>query len=75
MSLGADMSNTFSLCCDATRQKVWVGQGHGADMTSFYSHEESTMLKLGEFLKATLGKPLVLRCDDTDDTHLDYTGD
>ena len=58
------MSQTFSITCSETNEKVWVGQGWGK-MTSFYSGEPETMKRLGNFLREHEGKPLVLLCDDT----------
>lgn len=58
------MSQTFSIACDETKQKVWVGQGWGS-MTNFYSGEPETMKRLGEFLRTHEGKELKLLCDDT----------
>lgn len=57
------MSQTFSLTCDETKQKIWVGQGWGL-MTNFYSGEPETMRRLGEFLRTHEGKPIKLLCDD-----------
>ncbi len=57
------MSQTFSLVCKETRQRLWVGQGWGA-MTTFYYADEKVTQRLGRFLEATRGKPLVLLCVD-----------
>ena len=65
------MSNTFSLVCDETKQKLWVGQGWEG-MTTFYSGTPDVMQRLGRFLEATRGKALRIRCDDADETHGDY---
>ena len=54
------MSQTFHLVCHETKQEVWVGQGHGGVMTSFYSAQSKTMAALARFLAATAGKALVL---------------
>lgn len=58
------MSQTFSLVCHETRQRLWIGQGWGT-MESFYKSHADVMKKLHEFLNATSGKPLYLVCDDT----------
>lgn len=60
------MSQTFELVCHETRQKIWIGQGHGA-MTGFYTKKPEVMERLRRFLVATKGKNLVLMCTDTDD--------
>jgi hypothetical protein len=57
------MSNTFSLVCHETRQRVWIGQGWGM-MTTLYSGEQQAMDDLREFLNLTAGKPLQFICDD-----------
>lgn len=59
------MSQTFSLVCHETKQKLWVGQGWGA-MTCFYGEMPDVMFRLGRFLEATRGRSLVLVCNDTD---------
>lgn len=61
------MSQTFSLVCHETRQTLWIGQGHRGVMSSLYAGEEQLTL-LRTFLAATIGKPLVLVCNDTDQT-------
>ena len=58
------MSQTFALVCYETKQKIWVGQGWNA-MTTFYSGMPEVISKLGRFLEATRGRPLVLICQDT----------
>lgn len=65
------MSQTFSLVCEETKQKVWVGQGWGK-MTTFYSGELEIMARLGEFLRDHEGKSLRLLCDDTHDILTGY---
>jgi len=60
------MSQTFELVCHDTKQKIWIGQGWG-EMTCFYSGMPDVMGRLGRFLEATRGKPLVVLCTDTDD--------
>ena len=67
------MSQTFSLVCEETKQKVWVGQGWG-EMTVFYSGDPRTMEQLGKFLRDHEGMALRLLCEDThDDMLLEYT--
>ena len=68
---GDYMSHTFSLTCDETKQKLWIGQGWHK-MTTFYSGDSAVMERLKKFLDTTQGKALVLRCDDSDPTHDDY---
>lgn len=59
------MSLTFSLVCHETKQKIWVGQGRDqARMSNFYAAQPEVIARLGRFLEATRGKPLVLLCDD-----------
>lgn len=60
------MSHTFSLVCKEAKLKIWVGQGKGGALISFYSKQPETMEHLRRFLQVTQGKPLVLLCDDTD---------
>jgi hypothetical protein len=59
------MSQTFSIICRETRQRVWVGQGWGT-MTSFYSGE-AYIQRLKAFLNATRGKALEFVCNDAND--------
>jgi hypothetical protein len=59
------VSQTFRLVCHETKQKIWIGQGWGA-MDTFYSGEPETMERLGRFLVATIGKPLVVLNDGSD---------
>lgn len=66
------MSQTYSLVCHETRQSLWVGQGRGT-MTTFYSGEASTMDRLGRFLAATQGKPLMLLCTDEGGDWIEYS--
>lgn len=68
------MSKSYLLCCDETKQKIWIGQsGNKSDrMTTLYSGVPEAMDALILFLGRTMGKPLVLRCDDDDETHGDY---
>lgn len=65
------MSQTYSLVCHETRQRVWVGQGWGR-MESFYSGEPATMRRLGTFLAAHEGHALMFLCEDTNESILDY---
>lgn len=58
------MSQTFALVCREAKLKICVGQGWHA-MTTFYSGIPEVMGRLGRFLEATRGQPLVLLCDDT----------
>ena len=62
------MSQTFSIVCDETKQKLWIGQGHGHKMTCLYSGEKETMENIRKFLDSTMGKPLRMVVDaDLDD--------
>jgi hypothetical protein len=65
------MAQTFSLVCEETRKKIWVGQGTGK-MTSFYTGEPRIMERLGIFLREHEGKTLRLLCDDWNAMLLDY---
>lgn len=72
------MSRDFHIVCHMTRQRVWIGQGHCAiepphrpDMEVFYTGHPEVMEQLGRFLRATLGKPLVVL--DGEDVPHDYT--
>ena len=65
------MSQTYSLVCHETQQRVWVGQGWGK-MESFYSGDPETMKRLGTFLAAHEGHTLVLLCNDTNEFVFDY---
>lgn len=64
------MSVTYSLVCHETKQRCWIGQG--ADLRIFYSDEPETMERLGRFLQATIGKNLVVMCDDIEDFYPGY---
>lgn len=66
------MSQTFSLVCRETKQVIWVGQGHEGKMTNFYTGNPRVMDRLGDFLRATAGKNIVLVCNDLDSDHYDY---
>jgi len=66
------MSLTFSLICPSMKLKIWIGQGHTyfapkdptVVMDTFYSGEEKTMKNLHSFLQTTMGKKIMLVCDD-----------
>lgn len=60
------MSQTYSIVCRETKQKVWIGQGWG-EMTSLYSGEQDTMERLRKFLNETKSKTLEFVCDDEGD--------
>lgn len=68
------MSDTFHLVCHETRQQLWVGQAHGGVLGVYSSPDHLT--RLGRFLAATKGKPLVLleaqESDGGSDDWLDY---
>lgn len=66
------MSQTFSLVCHKTKQKLWLGQGHNGAMNTFFSGDPETMSRLGRFLEATRGSSLNLVCDDTEGFDLEY---
>lgn len=66
------MSQTFSIVCHETKQKIWIGQGNGGRMTVFYSSMPDVMDRLARFLSAMKGKPLVLICNDTDGDVADH---
>ena len=59
------MSQTHSIVCHATREKLWIGQGTGP-MTNFYSGEKDTMEALSWFLEKNREHPLNIVCDDLD---------
>jgi hypothetical protein len=65
------MSQTWSLVCHDTKEKVWIGQGNG-QMSNFYSCEPNTMEALRKFLIDTIGKKLEFICDDSDWDCIDY---
>lgn len=65
------MSKTFSLICEETKKRIWVGQGHGS-MLSFYSGDPKVMATLTKFLNDHQGKNLKFVCDDTNDYIFDY---
>lgn len=65
------MSQTHSIVCDATREKLWIGQGTGP-MTSFYSGDPETMEALHWFLQKNRDHPLRMVCEDLDETCQDY---
>jgi len=65
------MSDTWSLICDETREKIWVGQGN-VSMSIFYSGEKSTMRELAEFLDRNKWKNLRLVSDMLCEDHEDY---
>jgi hypothetical protein len=64
------MSTTWSIVCHETKQYCWIGQG--ADLRSFYSGSTEAMERLGRFLQATIGKSLVVMCDDRNDYYPGY---
>lgn len=68
------MSLSFSLVCDETRQRLWVGQGHH-DPTQNYApvmdvlyFDPVAACKLMRFLNATRDKPLRLVVNDYPET-------
>jgi hypothetical protein len=65
------MSQTHSIVCDATKEKLWIGQGTGP-MTCFYSGERKTMEALQWFLQKNREHTLRMICDDLDWYCLDY---
>lgn len=76
------MSLSFSLVCDETRQRIWIGQGHHDPeqdyepvMDTLYSGEAKTMEALRRFLNETRGKPLRFVVDDYPENEhtLEYT--
>lgn len=60
------MSNTFTLVCDETKLYLWVGQGHGHDMTNLYDGGKYSD-NLRRFLNHHLGKSIRLICDLSED--------
>ena len=64
------MSRTFSIVCHETKQSLWIGQSEtsGRAMAVVQSLHECKMRRLGRFLIATQGKPLMV----VDDEGLDY---
>jgi len=42
-------------------------------MSTLYSGNDERMSRLKEFLNATMGKPLILHCDDLDEYDDDYS--
>ena len=69
------MSQTFSLVCDETKTKCWVGQGHQCEMTILYSEQPNTMVALAEFLKFNMDRPLRFVCDELEENRLDDDDD
>lgn len=65
------MSQTFSLICDETEKRVWIGQGWG-QMDVFYTGEPHTMESLKRFLNEHIDKPIRFLCDDKNDRIFDY---
>jgi hypothetical protein len=60
------MSQTFSLICPTTKQKIWVGQGQESMMV-FYADDAPVLARLGRFLARHADHPLLLVCDDRTD--------
>lgn len=59
------MSRTYSIVCKETQCGVWIGQGPaGEGLTVFYCDERKTMVRLGRFLAAHIGRPLVVMDDE-----------
>jgi len=65
------MSQTWSLVCDETREKIWIGQGT-ARMSIFYTAHPEIMAELKEFLADHRDKPLRFICDEGNDECLEY---
>ena len=62
---------TYSLVCLQTGQRICIGQGSGS-MTKFYKQEADLLDRLGHFLAATQGRPLILKCDVPSAEHANY---
>ena len=65
------MSQTHSIVCHATKERVWIGQGSGG-ISCFYSGEPATMEALRWFLDKNRYQDLAMICDDLDWDCLDY---
>jgi len=65
------MSQTHSIVCHATKQKLWIGQGTGI-MSNFYSGEPKTMEALKWFLGENRKHALNIICDDSDGDCTEY---
>lgn len=65
------MSQTFSLICKKTRQRVWLGQGHDHKLESLYNNYD-TYCNLKQFLINTQGRDLQFVCDDDHDEVFTY---
>lgn len=70
------MSQTFQLVCHETKRWVWIGQGRNRGynplITVFYTGDPEVMADLKLFFQVTMGKPLVLICNDITELPDDY---
>jgi hypothetical protein len=65
------MSQTHSIVCHATKERLWIGQGTGP-MTNFYSREPKTMEALQWFLQKNRDHALRMICNDLDESCINY---
>ena len=67
------MSQTHSIVCHETKEKLWIGQGNGG-MSCFYTGESETMEALRWFLDKNREYALNMVCNnnDNDEACVDY---
>ena len=65
------MSQTHSIVCHETKEKLWIGQGNGG-MSCFYTSEPETMEALRWFFDKNRKHALNMVCNDTDEACVDY---
>ena len=58
------MSVTFSICCEETKKRLWIGQGSNGGY--IYTGEHEVMENLSAFLFEHIGKPLYFVPDDSE---------
>ncbi len=67
------MSRTYSIVCEETKQKLWIGQGRAGDPFYLYTGDAEVMKKLSLFLRDTIGKKLeVIDDEGIDDDVIEF---
>jgi hypothetical protein len=64
------MSRTFSLVCEETKQKLWIGQGRSDNPFYLYTGDAEVMKKLSLFFRETIGKNLEVMDDEGIDSDI-----
>jgi hypothetical protein len=66
------MSQTYSIICRETKQRVWIGQGDKENIISYYYGSPVVMENLLGLLNSTIGKKLEAVCNNTNEEVYDF---